>query len=131
MTRTAGRLDSPAVRLVILIGVLVTIVLSLAVPLRSYVRQTDANEALAASIAQREASVAALEGRLDEWQDQNFVVEQARTRLHYVYPGETGYIVIDAANGSAPVLPAPAAGTPKANEGWYTRMWDSIDEARG
>ena len=36
--------------------------------------------------------VAGLEQELADWEDPAFVIAQARSRLHFVFPGEVGYV---------------------------------------
>lgn len=44
--------------------------------------------------------------------------------LHYVMPGETGYIVQDGSGtGSAP------KGPQAAQRPWYENLWDTVDAA--
>jgi cell division protein FtsB len=122
----SSRLDAPAVRATILLVVLAAIVLSLAVPLRQFIRQTDENQALAEGIAAQQQRVAELERREELWQDPAFAAGQARERLHFVYPGEVGYIVLGA--GERP-LTGPDVRQQDNGDGWYSRLWESVRSA--
>lgn len=124
------RLSSPVVRAGILAVVAIAIALSLAVPLRSFVRQADDNAQIAADIATREARVAQMQDRLEQWKDEQFVERQARARLHYVYPGETGYIVVDQDGAVATQIPPPTAED-ISSQSWYQRLWSSVEQNRG
>jgi cell division protein FtsB len=125
----AGKFSTPAVRAGILALVAIAIALSLAVPLRSFVRQADENAALAADVAAKEANVDDLAGQIVQWQDKDFVEDQARSRLSYVYPGETTYVVVDEQGAVTNPLPPPNA-TDLGARSWYERFWASVDEAR-
>lgn len=125
-----ARLNSPAGRLAVLLTVLVVVALSLAVPLRTYIRQLDANAEIAASIEKRKQAVSELQAEVDRWDSDTYAQEQARERLHYVLPGENAYIVLGE-DSDQPVLPKAGTTIGESAVGWYTRMWDSIDEARG
>lgn len=125
-----ARLRSPVVRLTILAAVVAMIVISLSVPLRTYVRQMDSNAALAGSITDREQSVAELQTQRDLWRTNDYVEQQARARLHFVYPGEAGYVVLGDAASSEPVLPPAGARLDPDATSWYTRLWDSVQKAR-
>jgi cell division protein FtsB len=123
------RLSLPAVRLGILAVVVMAVVLSLAVPLRSWVRQADDNAKIAADIETREARVSQMQDRLEQWKDEQFVERQARARLHYVYPGETGYTVVDQGGAVATQIPPPTAAD-ISSQSWYQRLWSSVEQNR-
>jgi cell division protein FtsB len=125
----AAKLSSPAVRIGILALVAIAIAMSLAVPLRSFVRQADDNANLAADVAATEEHVAELQQHIDRWQDKKYVEDQARSRLNYVYPGETTYVVVDDAGSVSNPLPPPNAEEIGAGS-WYERFWDSVEDAR-
>lgn len=122
----SSRLDAPAVRATILLVVLAAVVLSLAVPLRQFIRQADENRALADGIAAQQLRVAELERRAELWQDPAFAAGQARERLHFVYPGEVGYIVLG--EGERP-LTGPDIRQQDNGDGWYSRLWESVRAA--
>lgn len=101
------------------------VVMSLAVPLRSWLRQGDENAALSADVAAREQRIGELEDEVARWQDDAYVEKQARERLHWVYPGETSYIVMGAQGDQRQELTPPmgAAGS------WYERLWKTYEES--
>ena len=44
----------------------------------------------------------------ERWNDETFIVTQARERLYYVMPGEVSYLVIDDRRGGEPrQMPRP------------------------
>ena len=58
---------------------------------------------------------------------------QARARLQYVRPGETGYVVLDApaawdAEGE-PTGATVLAGGERRAEAWYAELWGSVETA--
>ena len=77
-------------RAVVLILVAAALVMTLAFPIREYLAQRAAINAGEERAATLEARVDSLQGQVDRWQDDDFVEQQARERLHYVMPGETG-----------------------------------------
>lgn len=123
---SASPLTGRAALLAVVIG---TLVLSLALPVREYVRQRSEISALQAEKASREAQVAALQSRLKQWDDPAFVQTQARQRLQYVMPGEVGYVVLDPAEAPAPTRERVEAATTRDEQSWYTRLWGSVDKA--
>jgi hypothetical protein len=85
--------------------------------------QIAANQALKEQVDQRSAE-------LRRWNDPAFVRTQARSRLNYVLPGETGYVVLDD-------RPDPAAADPghqaekvaDPSRPWYGNLWESVQLA--
>ena len=123
--RPLAALQSPGIRAAILVVVLAMVVMSLAVPLRSWFRQGDENAALTADVAAREQRIAELEAEAAQWQDDAYVEKQARERLHWVYPGETSYIVIGAEEQEQKELNAPSG----SSGSWYERLWRTYEES--
>jgi len=119
-------LRSPGVRAALLALVLAMVVMSLAVPLRSLLRQSDENRALAAAVADREQRIADLEEQVQQWGDDEFVRQQARERLKWAFPGETGYVVIDPNAAAEKEEQLRAAGMPGS---WYERLWRSYEDS--
>jgi hypothetical protein len=60
----------------------------------------------------------------DRLKDPAFVTSLIRERLHYLLPGEVGYVVLDPAEAPAPAN--VAASKPK--QPWYSSMWSSIQK---
>lgn len=123
-TKRQARRSRLTGRAALLALVVCSMVVALAYPIRQYVSQR-------AEIAdmQREKEEAAR--RVEElrdvkarWQDDAYAEQQIRLRLHYVMPGETGYVVIDpdAAKQSRTDLGA-------ADRPWYANIWDGVDKA--
>lgn len=122
-------------RVVVLLTLAVVCALVLAPPLRLYIQQQQDIAALRTEIEQREYDVAALETEVGLWDDEAYVAAQARERLNFVMPGETGYVVpdpepsVDADDPATPGIDvegvtrpdAPPAGT------WYDRLWTSVE----
>ena len=126
----AARLSNPAVRAGILALVAIAIVLSLAVPLRSFVRQDDENAALAADVAATQQQIDDIKGRIEAWQDKSYVEQQARERLDYSYLGRRRTSWSMATARSATRLPKPNQEE-LSSRSWYERFWNSVDNARG
>lgn len=118
-------------RVVVLAVLGVVCALVLAPPLRLYAEQQQEVAALREEIAQREPDVARLEGEVSLWGDDAYVAAQARERLGYVMPGETGFVVPDPDQDATTPDGSAQDGSPRpgaAPEGtWYDRLWSSVE----
>jgi len=131
-TKRTGRVASAAAavrerpsltgRAVILASVVVILVVTLAVPVRELVHQRGEINALRAENAAAQARVDDLLIREQRLKDPAYVVSLVRERLHYLLPGEIGYVVLDPAEAPAP---APAAKK-AASLSWYEGLWASV-----
>lgn len=112
-------------RAAILILVLAALVVTLAIPLRAWLAQRAEIAALEADVASAQERVASLQAELADWEDPAFVVAQARSRLHFVFPGEVGYVVLG--EDDRPVVPSEVEEVEEA--AWYSRLWESTRQA--
>ncbi|WP_430645748.1 FtsB family cell division protein [Agromyces sp. GXS1127] len=80
---------------IIMMGVLVLAVVVLAPSIAAYANQRQQIAELKADVARQEAEVERLKEERERWNDETFIVTQARDRLYYVLPGEVSYLVID------------------------------------
>ena len=107
------------------------LLVSAALPLREYLSQRGQIAAAAAEQRQAKQRVAALEAQLEQLHDPAYVKAQARTRLHFVLPGETAYVLLTPAPAPAPsgqaALPGVTAAGPEAP--WYSQIWSSVKVA--
>ncbi|MFF7246802.1 septum formation initiator family protein [Embleya sp. NPDC008237] len=113
--------------------VLTLVVLSLAValvyPLRQYLDQRAEVDDLRESTRKQQAETERMRSDLERWNDPAYVRQQARERLHFVYPGDTAYLVVpQPGDPGNPAPPTPArAGSPP----WYRDLWESTRDADG
>jgi cell division protein FtsB len=112
-------------RAFVLALVAVTLLLTLAVPVRTWFSQRATIAGLRADVAAAGDRVTSLQVEKQRWEDPAFVAAEARRRLHFVLPGEVGYVTIGA-NG-APV--AEAAARPHDADPWYTSLWGALQAA--
>ncbi|AZQ35264.1 septum formation initiator family protein [Streptomyces cyaneochromogenes] len=123
-TKRQARRSRLTGRAALLALVLCSMVVALAYPIRQYVSQ---RAEIADMRRQKEEAAERVEELRDtkaRWQDDAYAEQQIRRRLHYVMPGETGYIVVDpdAAKQSR-------ADVAEADRPWYSNIWDGIDKA--
>jgi cell division protein FtsB len=116
--RTPRRLSGRAATLVLL---LVALVLAYAYPVRVYLaQQAEIDRMRTAQDAQR-ARIAQLTEQLGRWDDDQYVIVQARKRLHYVHRGELVYVVGESPSSS----PTPGGpGDPRSP--WYSQLWTNV-----
>jgi cell division protein FtsB len=113
--------------LVLSVVVLLAVVLLLPT-VRAVVAQQAQLSDLRQELTEQQEQKAELENELARWDDRSYVIEQARTRLRFVMPGDTPWRTLD---GDSVRKEAPEPGpvqTPREDEGtpWYTKLWDSI-----
>lgn len=122
-------------------GIALTLVIMMAFVLvfprlQAYLTQRQQIAQAAAEIAAAEDRVVALQAQLERWQNPDWIAQQARVRLNYVFPGETAYRVVDPeyitdALAGAEVDPAqaPTVLTGITKVPWYHALWDSVTVA--
>lgn len=125
---TERRASRAVLRVVVLASILVLLAVTLVPTLRSYLRQRGEIEALRDTVSQQRAQVAELQQEQARWDDDAYVMQQARERLKFVKVGEKSYTVID---GAAPAAPRTSVATAPAavDSPWYGRLWQSVQAA--
>lgn len=100
--------------------------------LRNYFKQYNANNAIRAEITAQKATNDELRNDLARWDDDKYVIAQARERLTFVFPGETPYRVMgwdeSDLDGAAPAESTPAL-FPDQNKPWYEVLLESVTDA--
>ena len=109
--------------------VLVIIALSVYTPLTSFIRQQNEINEAKASIAALQAEQDSLNAQVSWWQDDNYVKQQARSRLFYVQPGETPYLVVGVDSTSELADDTSAAAKTAPEDSWTTKLWGSLQLA--
>jgi cell division protein FtsB len=115
-------------RAVVLILVTAALVMTLAFPIREYLAQRAAISAAEEQAAMLENRVGNLQDQVDRWRDPHFVEQQARERLHYVMPGETGLVLLspeDVQKARKPEITVAA----EPEVAWFDTLWASVQEA--
>ena len=113
---------------IIMMGVLVLAVVVLAPSIAEYAKQRQQIAELKADVARQEAAVAELVEERERWNDETFIVTQARERLYYVRPGEVSYLVIDdrAPSGSSNADRAVSAEVTELRGDWMQTLLRSM-----
>ncbi|MFJ8634202.1 septum formation initiator family protein [Streptomyces sp. NPDC093568] len=123
-TKRQARRSRLTGRAALLALVVCSLVVALAYPIRQYVSQ---RAEIADTQRQQEEAARRVEQLRDlkaRWQDDAYAEQQIRQRLHYVMPGETGYVVIDPDAAKKSRTDRSAADLP-----WYAHIWDGVDKA--
>ena len=121
--RTGGK--PPRARLTGRAGILAlalcATMVSVAYPLQQYFAQRAQLDAVNAQNAAVARQVAKLQVQLNDWNDPDFVMIQARAQLHYVLPGQIGFTVPQTGTSLEPIgIPSPT-GQP-----WYDNLWSTV-----
>ena len=108
--------------------VLFVVAITLAPPLQRYFAQRAQINAIRVQLHDSQATLEAATNDLARWNDPAYVASQARSRLHYVFPGEHQYIVVGATTSASSSSQAAGkistdipAGLP-----WYSKVISSI-----
>jgi cell division protein FtsB len=118
-------------RAAVLALVVCLLAISLAYPLREYLSQRSDINDYRAKVSEQEARVAELRAQHERWKDKAYVEAQARERLHYVMPGETSYVVLEADEAPAQDGVVKAEAPAAARSPWFTDLWNSVEAAGG
>lgn len=111
-------------RAALLALVVCSLVVALAYPMRQYIAQQSDIEDLRRQAREDRERVAELRRLKERWQDPAFVEQQARRHLHYVRPGETGYLMRDGTVDRGRPRHREASDRP-----WYRELWEGLDTA--
>lgn len=109
-------------------AVVVLCLVALATPVQRLSAQRAELNAIRGQIEQHQAEIADLEKRQARLRDPAYVARLARERLHFVLPGEVGYVVLDPGEEVAAGAPAPQ-GAVLARGPWWAQLWQSAREA--
>ncbi|MFJ8110252.1 septum formation initiator family protein [Streptomyces sp. NPDC096132] len=123
-TKRQARRSRLTSRAALLALVLCTLIVALAYPMRQYVSQRAEVADLEREKEEASRRVEQLRDLKARWQDDAYAEQQIRERLHYVMPGETGYIVIDPDAARQTRADLGAADRP-----WYSNVWDGVDKS--
>lgn len=115
-------------RAVVLGLVLLVLLLAYAYPVRVYLAQQAEITALEQSQERQAAKIAEMAARAAKWEDNEYVISQARQRLHMVLPGEKPFVVVDPSR-SQQADPTAIPGAEKASRPWYGKLWSSVEAA--
>ena len=107
---------------------LLVLAITLAPPTQRYFAQRALINSYKAQIAGANATLKQAQDELLQWNDPQFVAQQARIRLHYVFPGERQYAVIGAGKqlGQNQGPAAPVANQIPVGIPWYSQVISSI-----
>jgi cell division protein FtsB len=128
---SAGQLPRPRLtsRAAVLVVVLAVLAVSYASSLRAYLEQRSHLAALEEQISASEENIASLEREKRRWDDEAYVISQARARFAFGFPGETGYQVLD--EDGEPLDHEDTLSAPKELDvpEWWETTVDSIEAA--
>jgi cell division protein FtsB len=113
-------------RALILGVILFVLAVTLAPPLQHYFNQKAQINSLKSQLLDNQAMLDAAAKELILWNDPEYVAGQARARLHFVFPGERQYIVLNEHSGD--VTPDATKVSEQFPVGipWYSRLISSI-----
>ncbi len=112
----------------IALGVVVVLIAILAIPFKEWVTQRSRIADLEAQLAWHTQRVEDLTAAHKRWDDPAYVEAQARARLHFVRPGEVGYVVLTEETTESPetTQTRPMAQAPEG-AAWWAGVWSTIE----
>lgn len=123
-TKRQARRSRLTGRAALLALVVCSLIVALAYPMRQYVSQRAEIADLQRQKQRAQQRVEQLRDLKARWQDDAYAEQQIRKRLHYVLPGETGYVVVDPDAARQAHTDSGSADRP-----WYSNVWDGVDKA--
>ena len=118
-------------RAIALAVVFLILTISYASSLRIYFAQSAQIATTKQRISASQERIAELQTDLARWDDPEYVRTQARARLGWVMPGETGFRVVgpdgQPLGGGAEITPAQQPAAPQ--DAWWDKMWGSVEAA--
>jgi cell division protein FtsB len=124
----AKKRSNTSVRWLAVVTVAFIFAITLAPPLQHYFAQRAQINSLRAQVNDSNNELERARAELAKWNDPKYVASQARTRLHFVFPGERQYIVLDApkSDSQADGPAAPISNQIPNGLPWYGRLVASI-----
>ena len=112
------------------LGIVVVLIAILALPFREWVTQRARISDLQAQVAWHDQRVHELDAAAKRWKDPAYIEAQARSRLHFVHPGEVGYVVLTDQELDAPETTAtrPMASAPQGGP-WWRAVWTTVEQS--
>lgn len=103
-------------------------VVVLAPTITAFAQQRQQIAELRAAVSAQEEEVQRLRDERERWNDDTFIVTQARERLYYVMPGEVSYLVIDdrTAAAKADATTEVSAEVTESKGDWMTTLLGSV-----
>lgn len=126
-----GTMRGLSARWLALVTTFFVVAVTLAPPLQRYFSQESQIHNLQSQVNDSQKQLAAAQKELAELNDPKFIESQARSRLHFVFPGERQYIVTGLpSQNSTPPPPAIDLTNPALqNLPWYSKLISSVVSA--
>ncbi|CAB5240227.1 unannotated protein [freshwater metagenome] len=111
-----------------LAGILFVLAITIAPPIKHYITQRAQINALQNQYETTNAALAQARRDLQLWRDPEYVASQARSRLHFVLPGERQYIISDPTAPQEKISTSVPEKDLPVGQPWYLRLIASITE---
>jgi hypothetical protein len=108
------------------VGVLVVLTLLITPQLRAWWLQQRRLGELRAAVAASQRDVAELRAERERWNDPSYVRAQARERLHFVLPGETGFTITGGPQQAGSAGTPSGANASATARPWFGDLWESV-----
>ena len=118
-----------ASRFLLVTGFFFGVIVLIGSPLQKYFAQRAQINALSAQVSANKIALEEARKELDLWNDPNYIKSQARTRLHYVLPGERQYILTNEITLEGNDKTNTVASNVPTGVPWYNRLIATVTEA--
>lgn len=122
----SGRAGALTVRALVLTLALGMFIATVAMPIRNWFGQRAEIATLQAEVEATKVRVADLLVERERWNDPAFIAAESRRRLHFVFPGEIGYVALGADGRPAEETLMESAQIPVP---WYATIGESLRAA--
>ena len=129
-SKSSDQVQGISVKWLVAVSVTFIVVLTLATPMQRYFAQRAQINSLHNQIKDANSALEQAKRDLALWDDPNYVASQARTRLHFVFPGERQYAItgIGQTEQNSNTAAAQVSNQIPAGLPWYSRLVASISE---
>lgn len=107
-----------------IVGIVIFLMLTLAVPVRTYIAQRKEFSQLQQSNAELIQQTREYRSRLAQQSDPAYIENEARARLQYVMPGDKAVVIVDPAGQARQA--EQAAERQRAATPWYENLMDAV-----
>lgn len=132
LPRSRGRVQSTTQRVLAVAVLVAVLVILYGGTFNAFIHQQSQIAQAKQQIQDYKDSIASLEAEIERWNDPEYVKSQARERLGWVLPGETGFRVVGPDGqpyGGGQQIGAGTLPEGEYGHAWWDQLWGSVQTA--